>query len=720
MRYAIPFTLYLVACGGGVNTGGNKLPESKPEELDKPEIELEVTALDFGHVDYGQLIPGSVTVTNLGEQDLVVESISTEAPFYVSPSNMTLQGGASGRITVNVQLVAYGAFESAVTIVSNDEDEGTLTVDLSAAAIDDVDQDGHALLAAGGDDCNDNDADVYPGADEVWYNGVDENCDGANDYDQDNDGYETDAYNADPQFGGGDCQDVNTEYHPGAPDVPYDNRDTNCLGDDDWDYDGDGYQTEQYGVGSDCDDNDAAVNRDGIEIFNGKDENCDDKIDNDSSPEVAEIVYTAAGATDHTGYAVATGDLNADGNAEIVIGSYTADTTRGTVAIFDGTSPSSDDVDYADGYISGNTNSDRIGDYVTVVGDYDGNGVNDLAIGGSNVSSGAGAVYLIDGDDSLRSRTTLADSLVTITGSSGNYLGRGIATSIDLDGDGLDELMPMYVTGGVNAVALSYGTATVNPTLSTSTVDALFLTTGTEMAFYRNAPVGTDMDGDGYEDLLFSDGMADQGFSNNGAAWILWGRSQHYGSGNGLTTNLTDVATTVLLGTSDSDYAAWCTQAGDDWDGDGDAEIWAYYQGEGLYVFEGRPRAQLTSLSTSDAAVFYDWASSSTDAEQIRQMGDWSGDGYTDMLVFFEDSSSTNGVSEVFVSDNRSGTITQKNGRVGTFEGDSDYTSGNVGFGLSPSPADIQGDGDPDLVIGDPDFNGSVGEAYVLVNRQID
>jgi hypothetical protein len=101
-------------------------------------------------------------------------------------------------------------------------------------------------------------------------------------------------------------------------------------------------------------------------------------------------------------------------------------------------------------------------------------------------------------------------------------------------------------------------------------------------------------------------------------------------------------------------------------------------------------------------------------------MGDWSGDGYTDMLVFFEDSSSTNGVSEVFVSDNRSGTITQKNGRVGTFEGDSDYTSGNVGFGLSPSPADIEGDGDPDLVIGDPDFNGSVGEAYVLLNRQID
>lgn len=720
MLHILPFTLYLVACRGNINTAGQKPDESAAPDKTAPEIELETTELDFGFVDYGQLIPGSVTLTNLGEEDLVVESISTGAPFYVSPSNLTLQGGASGRITVNVQLVAYGSFDNTITIVSNDEDEGSLTVNLHAAAIDDVDGDGHALIEAGGDDCDDTDADVFPGTDEVWYNGVDENCDGGDDYDQDGDGYQTDAYNADPQFGGGDCQDVNTDYHPGAPDEPYDNRDTNCLGDDDWDYDGDGYQTEQYGVGSDCDDTDPLVNRDGLEAFNGKDENCDGKIDNDSKPEYADIIYSAAGTTDRTGYAVATGDLDGDGAAEIVIASTTADTTRGTVAIFDGSSPSSDDVDYADGYISGNTSSDRLGDYVTVLGDYDGNGVSELAIGGSNVNGSTGAVYLIDGDDSLRSRTTLADSIVTLTGQPSSYMGRGIATSIDLDGDGMDELMAMYVTGGVNAMALSYGSATPNAALTTSNVEALFLTTGAEAAFYRNAPVGTDMDGDGYEDLLFSDGVADQGYSNNGAAWILWGQQSRYGSSNGLTTNLTDVASTVLAGTSDNDYAAWCTQAGDDWDGDGDAEIWAYYQGEGLYIFEGRPRAQLSAMSTADAVVFYDWTSSSTDAEMIRQMGDWSGDGYTDMIVFFEDGSSTNGVSEVFVSDNRSGTITQKNGRVGTLEGDSDYTNGNVGYGMSPFPGDIEGDGDPDLVVGDPDFNSSEGEAYVLLNRQIE
>ena len=37
-------------------------------------------------------------------------------------------------------------------------------------------------------DCNDEDASIYVGADDTWYDGIDSNCDGANDYDQDGDG----------------------------------------------------------------------------------------------------------------------------------------------------------------------------------------------------------------------------------------------------------------------------------------------------------------------------------------------------------------------------------------------------------------------------------------------------------------------------------------------------------------------------------------------------
>src|SRR5262245_25344604 len=42
----------------------------------------------------------------------------------------------------------------------------------------DVDRDGHLSLACVGDDCDDADATVYPGAEDWLWDGVDQSCDG--------------------------------------------------------------------------------------------------------------------------------------------------------------------------------------------------------------------------------------------------------------------------------------------------------------------------------------------------------------------------------------------------------------------------------------------------------------------------------------------------------------------------------------------------------------
>lgn len=149
-------------------------------------------------------------------------------------------------------------------------------VDGDCAGDDDLDQDGDGSVsdAHGGEDCDDTDAGVNLGAEEVWYDGVDQNCDG-NDADQDGDGYEADA------VGGPDCDDLDFAVNPAAEDDWYDGEDTDCAGDDDFDQDGDGYAAEDYG-GDDCDDLDPARSPGAAEAwYDGEDQDCDGADDFD-------------------------------------------------------------------------------------------------------------------------------------------------------------------------------------------------------------------------------------------------------------------------------------------------------------------------------------------------------------------------------------------------------------------------------------------------------
>ena len=122
-------------------------------------------------------------------------------------------------------------------------------------------------------DCVDVDATVYPGAEEVWYDGIDQDCAGDSDYDQDHDGYLAD------HIGGDDCDDTDATIHPGAVEAWYDGIDGDCAGGDDYDQDGDGDPIEAAG-GLDCDDTDATVSSLQMEVLDdGVDGDCDGGLD---------------------------------------------------------------------------------------------------------------------------------------------------------------------------------------------------------------------------------------------------------------------------------------------------------------------------------------------------------------------------------------------------------------------------------------------------------
>ncbi|HSO38083.1 MAG TPA: MopE-related protein [Labilithrix sp.] len=78
-----------------------------------------------------------------------------------------------------------------------------------------------------------------------------------------------------------DCDDHDRDVHPGATEV-CNGKDDNCDGkiDEGFDADGDGYPTcAALGKAADCDDKDATVHPGAAEVCNGKDDNCDGKID---------------------------------------------------------------------------------------------------------------------------------------------------------------------------------------------------------------------------------------------------------------------------------------------------------------------------------------------------------------------------------------------------------------------------------------------------------
>jgi hypothetical protein len=110
-----------------------------------------------------------------------------------------------------------GATEVAYDGIDNDCSGGDLT---------DVDGDGYDAETVGGNDCDDDDSGINPGATETPYDGVDDDCSGADLTDVDGDGYDAET------VGGTDCDDGDITIHPGATDVPDDGIDQDCDGAD--------------------------------------------------------------------------------------------------------------------------------------------------------------------------------------------------------------------------------------------------------------------------------------------------------------------------------------------------------------------------------------------------------------------------------------------------------------------------------------------------------
>ncbi|MFZ5477312.1 MAG: MopE-related protein [Myxococcota bacterium] len=223
--------LALGACGPatvklGDTAGGEDVDDTDdPTFTDAcPNIGASESELIWSTIPVGAESSRTVTVTNAcsGETSLAISvRIDGDAVFGVTTTVSALAPGESGEVTVTYTPVDEVDSAGVLVIASNDPDTPELTVGLAGTTGTDADGDGYSSEAAGGEDCDDGNPAIHPGANEVWYDGIDQDCDDLSDYDQDGDGDDADGY------GGADCDDLDADIGPSAPET-LDLEDDDC------------------------------------------------------------------------------------------------------------------------------------------------------------------------------------------------------------------------------------------------------------------------------------------------------------------------------------------------------------------------------------------------------------------------------------------------------------------------------------------------------------
>ena len=347
------------------------------------------------------------------------------------------------------------------------------------------------------------------------------------------------------------------------------------------------------------------------------------------------------GTYDGFGRSVASlGDLDGDGVPDLAVGASGDNSYRGAVHVLfmnaNGTVKSSQKIASDSGGGPTLADGDYFGSSVAALGDLDGDGVTDLAVGAIGDSTGPtieGALYVLfmNGDGTVKSRQKIAGGIGGgPTLAPGDFFGISVASMGDLDGDGIMDLTVGASgddTGRTRSGAVHVLFMNANGTVKRSQKIASNTGGGPTLAstdlFGSSVATLGDLNGDGLTDIAVGAEGDDTGGTNRGAVYVLFLKPANLAGDYNLN------------GTVDAaDYTLWRDTlgaivtpfSGADGSGNGvvdqaDYDVWKAHFGQTANNLPG----DFNHNNVVDAADYTVWRDALGSATDLRANGDNTG-----------------------------------------------------------------------------------------------
>ncbi len=376
-------------------------------------------------------------------------------------------------------------------------------------------------------------------------------------------------------------------------------------------------------------------------------------IDLTGLPTTDGFIVQGDGVNDLAGNAVSgAGDINDDGIDDFIIAAFAGDDggiNAGEAYVIFGksgaTRPNIDltSLSTSDGFIiQGDTDQDLTGISVSDAGDINGDGIDDLIVGapyGDDGGVNAGEAYVIFGKaGATRANIDLtslsaSDGFIIIGDAADDYTGGSVSNAGDVNGDGIDDLIvgaKRSSDGGAMAgqayvIYGKSGATRANIDLATLTAADGFSIVGdaaSDRAGFSVSAAG-DVNGDGIGDLIVGAPYGDDGGTDAGEAYVIFGR-QGTTRANIDLTNLEFSDALVIRGDALGDQAGSSVSGAGDINGDGlnDLIVGARYgddggnrSGEAYIIYGSRLLGGITGTAAGETLA------GTADADFINGVG---------------------------------------------------------------------------------------------------